>query len=92
MTTPNPKLPNDHPANQQVLWSKGCICDDVVAASSPLRTGYDDPRFRDFVCYAAGQEALHPYADPLSSINIHYANRGKSLVGISTIPSLPSHC
>jgi len=69
----------DHPANRKVVSSKGCICDDVLDAASPLRRLYDDAVFRQFICRATGQSEVHPYADPLSSINIHYANRGQEL-------------
>ena len=79
LTPPDPDFPADHPANRQVVSSKGCICDDVVAQTSPLRTLYDAPEFRDFVKRTTGESELHPYADPLSSINIHYANRGQEL-------------
>lgn len=79
LTPDNPAYPDDHAANRKVVSSKGCVCDDVVGAASPLRTLYDDPSFRDFVSAVTGQSALHPYADPLSSINIHYANRGQEL-------------
>ena len=68
-----------HPANREVISSKGCICDDDVAQGSPLRALYDAQTFRDFIKAATGQSELHPYADPLSSINIHYANRGQEL-------------
>ena len=78
--TPNdPSFDADHPANRQVVSSKGCICDDVVAAASPLRALYDDTDFRAYVAQVTGQAELHPYADPLSSINIHYARRGQEL-------------
>lgn len=78
--TPNdPSFAQDHPANRTVESSKGCICDDVIDAGSPLRSLYDDKDFRDFVSHTTGQPSLHPYADPLSSINIHYANRGQEL-------------
>ncbi len=79
LTPPDPHHPADHPANRQVTSSKGCICDDVVAQTSPLRALYDAPEFRDFVMAVTGEAALHPYADPLSSINIHYARRGQEL-------------
>lgn len=69
----------DHPANRKVVSSKGCICDDVLDAQSPLRRLYDDSVFRQFICAATAQSEVHPYADPLSSINIHYANRGQEL-------------
>jgi len=79
LTPPDPAHSDDHPANRQVVSSKGCICDDMVGAASPLRQLYDAPAFRDFVKAVTGQEELHPYADPLSSINIHYAERGQEL-------------
>ena len=75
----DPAFPPDHPANRQVSSSKGCICDDEVGAASPLRTLYNDPTFRAFVKATTGESELHDYADPLSSINIHYANRGQEL-------------
>ena len=79
LTPPDPGFPENHPLNRQVVSSKGCICDDEVADDSPLRTLYDAPEFRDFVRRTTGQDGLFPYADPLSSINIHYANRGQEL-------------
>ncbi len=72
-------FPSDHPVNRQVESSKGCICDDDIDADSPLRILYDAPEFREFVKAVTGESALHPYADPLSSINIHYAKRGQEL-------------
>lgn len=79
LTPPDPDLPPDHPANRLVVSSKGCICDDIVGETSPLRTLYDADMFRTFVKAATGESALHAYADPLSSINIHYAGRGQEL-------------
>ncbi len=79
LTPPDPALSDDHPANRQVTSSKGCICDDIVAPESPLRTLYDDAQFRAFVMAVTGEAELHPYADSLSSINIHYARRGQEL-------------
>ncbi len=72
-------FPENHPANRQVTSSKGCICDDIIADTSPLRRLYDDSGFRAFVMAATGETQLHAYADPLSSINIHYAKRGQEL-------------
>ena len=79
LTPPNSDYGSDHPANRQVVSSKGCICDDVVAQTSPLRALYDDTGFRTFVARVTGQAELHPYADQLSSINIHYARQGQEL-------------
>lgn len=79
LTPPDTAFAEDHPANRRVISSKGCICDDAVDAASPLRVLYDAEGFRAFVKAVTGETALHPYADPLSSINIHYAERGQEL-------------
>ena len=79
LSPPDPDLPADHAFNCQVVSTKVCICDDDIAADSPLRQIYNDPGFQDFLCFVLGEKALHPYADPLSSINIHYAPAGKEL-------------
>ena len=79
LTDPDPELPSTHALNRQVTSSKGCVCDDVVAPNSPLRQIYDADLFKDFITATTGEAAIYPYADPLSSINIHYANRGQEL-------------
>ncbi|WP_370228481.1 2OG-Fe(II) oxygenase [Cognatishimia sp.] len=79
LTPPNEAFDANHPANRQVVSSKGCICDDEVEQASPLRALYDAPEFRSFVKHVTGERELHAYADPLSSINIHYAERGQEL-------------
>ena len=75
----DPDFPSDHPRNRTVVSSKGCICDDDVQADSPLRALYYDEAFRDFVKAVTGEREVHPYADALSSINVHYAKRGQEL-------------
>ena len=79
LAPPDPGLPRDHPRNREVVSSKGCITDDQIARTSPLRALYDAEAFRGFLCAVLGERALHPYADPLSSINLHYANPGQEL-------------
>ncbi|MGR3614815.1 MAG: HalD/BesD family halogenase [Paracoccaceae bacterium] len=79
LTSDNADFPADHPANRKVESSKGCICDDSVGPSSALRALYDAAEFRSFVKTVTGESELHEYADPLSSINIHYAGRGQEL-------------
>ena len=69
----------DHPRNRDVISTKGCITDDVIAAESPLRQLYNDVLFKSFLCDVLGETALYPYADPLSSINLHYAPDGQEL-------------
>ena len=70
---------HDHPRNRQVESSKGCITDDVLTTDSTLRALYDSPAFRQFLCTVLEEKALYPYADPLSSVNIHYASEGQEL-------------
>lgn len=72
-------LPADHARNRLVLSSKGCITDQDVPADSPLRTLYDAPLFRDFLCAVLNEAQIYPYADGLSSINLHYAHTGQEL-------------
>jgi hypothetical protein len=75
----DPAFAPDHARNRLVKSTKGCITDDIVPAESPLRTLYNAGLFRDFLCDILGEEALYDYADPLSSINIHYAETGQEL-------------
>ena len=73
------QYPKDHAYNRQVESSKGCITDDVIAGDSPLRTVYDSTEFKEFLCHVFSENALYPYIDPLSSINLHYAEKGQEL-------------
>lgn len=79
LTPPDPEFPAEHARNREVVSTKGCITDDQVAADSALRTLYDAPQFREFLCAVLGEDALFDYADPLSSINVHYASDGQEL-------------
>lgn len=72
-------LAEDHIHNRQVSSSKGCITTDQIPKTSGLRTIYDSGVFRKFVCNVVGVTELYEYADPLSSINVHYANEGQEL-------------
>lgn len=79
LTSPDPALPADHIRNVEVSSSKGCICDDVIAKGSPLKQLYHHPLFKSALCDILEEEALYPYADNLSSVNIHYARKGEEL-------------
>ena len=76
---PDPQYPAEHPRNREVASSKGCITTDQIPDESLLRTLYHSPTFREFLCAVLGEVALHEYADPLSSINLHYASKGQEL-------------
>jgi hypothetical protein len=75
----DPKYPVDHPRNREVSSSKGCIANDQIRSESALRTLYDAPEFRRFLSAVLDEVELHEYADPLSSINLHYASEGQEL-------------
>ena len=79
LTPPDSEFSMEHPRNREVDSSKGCITDDQVSADSALRTLYDSPAFKAFLCYVLGEEALYKYADDLSSINVHFASEGQEL-------------
>jgi hypothetical protein len=79
LTNPDPDLAPDHPFNRQVASSKGLIADDQIAPESPLRTVYNDADFRSFLAGVLGIEEVHPYADNVSSINVHFAGAGQEL-------------
>ena len=79
LTPADPALADDHPYNRQVASSKGLIADDEIPTDSPLREIYDDASFHLFLCGALGIDEIHPYADDLSSINVHFAAEGMEL-------------
>ena len=79
LTPVNQELAETHPFNRQVLSSKGLLADDQIPHDSPLRELYEAPSFREFLCSVLGIREIHPYADKLSSINIHFAQEGKEL-------------
>jgi hypothetical protein len=79
LTEAAPGYPPDHPRNRTVSSSKGCITTDQIPAGSTLFALYNSAEFRDFLCFVLGESALYEYADPLSSVNLHYAGEGQEL-------------
>ena len=79
LTEKDEDFADDHARNRLVTSSKGCITDDLMPQGSALRILYNDPVFRSFLCDVLGEEAMHEYADPLSSINLHFAEKGEEL-------------
>ena len=79
LTPPRPELGADHVFNRQISSSKGCITTDQVPAASGLHAIYQAPAFRSFLARVVGEAELYEYADPLSSINVHYAAAGQEL-------------
>ena len=79
LTPPSDQFADDHAFNRQVVSSKGLIADDQIPPDSPLREVYESPEFRAFLCAVIGVDAIYPYADSLSSINVHFADAGREL-------------
>jgi hypothetical protein len=79
LSKPRPDLDASHVFNRQIISSKGCITTDQIPGKSGLRIIYDAPEFRKFIATIVGESALYEYADPLSSINVHYADEGQEL-------------
>ena len=72
-------LGDEHIFNRQIVSTKGLLADDQLATDSPLRAVYDDPSFRQFIAAVVGVDAIYPYADDLSSINVHFHRNGQEL-------------
>ena len=79
LTPPDPNLAPDHVFNRQITSTKGCLADDQIPTDSPLRDVYDSPSFRSFLCRVLGIDEIYPYADSLSSINVHFHRDGQEL-------------
>ena len=79
LTPADPTYPVSHVRNRLVNSSKGCITDDQIPQTSALRSMYDSTEFRTFLSAVLDEAELHAYADPLSSINVHYASDGQEL-------------
>jgi hypothetical protein len=79
LSEPRPDFDASHVFNRQIISSKGCITTDQVPEQSRLKIIYDAPEFRKFIATIVGEPALYEYADPLSSINVHYADEGQEL-------------
>lgn len=79
LTPPDTDLGDDHIFNRQIVSSKGLLADDQVGQHSPLRDVYDNRTFRSFIADVVSVETVHPYADALSSINVHFHRDGQEL-------------
>lgn len=79
LTPKDPNLPADHVFNRQLESKKGCITTDQIPATSGLHAIYNAPVFKEFMSYVVKEEAIFPYADPLSGINVHFADEGRGL-------------
>ena len=79
LTPKNESLGSEHVFNRQLNSSKGCITTDQIPEYSKLKELYFSDIFKNFISNVVNEEALYEYADPLSSINVHYAAEGQEL-------------
>jgi len=79
LSEPDISLPKTHVFNRQVKSSKGCITTDQIQSESGLHVIYNNSIFKKFIAHVVQENAIYPYADTLSGINIHYAREGEEL-------------
>ncbi len=79
LAPPDDSFSETHPRNRLIHSSKGCITSDQIPKNSALVELYNSPEFKNFLCAVLNEKELHEYADPLSSINLHYASEGQEL-------------
>lgn len=79
LTPPDATHSGSHVFNRQIASSKGLLADDEIDDTSALKQVYADPGFRSFVAATVGVPELFPYADPMSSVNMHFHRDGEEL-------------
>ena len=79
LTAADPRQPPTSIVNRQIVSTKGCLADDQIPDDSVLRELYESPAVRRFLGRILGIGVLHPYADELSSINVHFHRDGEEL-------------
>ena len=75
----DPAFDADHPRNRPQTSDKGCLADDQIPADALLRRLYDSADLRRFIAAAIGVPRLHPYEDPLGSLNVNVFEPGQQL-------------
>ncbi len=79
LTDPDPARDPGHVFNRQIVSTKGLLADDQISDQSPLKSLYGDERFRGFIATTVGLDQVYPYADPVSSVNMHFHRDGEEL-------------
>jgi len=75
----DPTHPSDHPRNRAQATQISTVADDLIPRTSRLRALYDWPPLRAFLAAVLEKPALHPYADPLASLNTTIGRPGEQL-------------
>ena len=69
----------DDPRTRVVRSSLRAVAADCIPPSHALRQLYEWPALRDFIRMVLGVDELHPYADPLGSLNVADMGPGDEL-------------
>lgn len=75
-TQDHPELPASHPLRRFYDRSNAFVAADHFGADSMLRAIYQWPAFGPFIQEALGEQAFHPYADPLANVIVNLAEQG----------------
>jgi hypothetical protein len=75
----DPGFPHDHPRNETVTSTSATLGNHHLQDADTLQALYASPLFKQFVADVLGYEALYPYADPVSGVNVLYYPPGTTL-------------
>ncbi|MGH6961518.1 MAG: HalD/BesD family halogenase [Dongiaceae bacterium] len=75
----DPRYRDEHPRNRVQSTQVSTVADDLIPRDSRLRALYDWPPLRSFLAAVLEKPALHPYADPLASLNVTIGRPGEQL-------------
>jgi hypothetical protein len=75
----DPQFPGEHPRNRILSTQISTVADDLIPRDSRLRALYAWPPLRSFLAAVLDTRALHPYADPLASLNVTIGRPGEQL-------------
>jgi hypothetical protein len=73
----DPALADGHPRNRLQVSDVGALADDQIPEGSILRRLYTWPALRAFLAAVLEVPRLHPYADPLGSLNLNVYQPGQ---------------
>ena len=66
----DPAFPADHPRNRRLTTNSATLGYDLIPRGCTLDGIYNWPPLRAFIARVLGYDALYPYTDPLSPLNI----------------------
>lgn len=75
----DPAFPGDHPRNRPQVSDVGALADDQIPHDTLLQRLYRWPTLRAFLAAVLQVPELHPYADPLGSLNLNVFRPGQQL-------------